>query len=108
MKKILFCFLMGFSGFVFADDQSLKLKYCESISEYAKNIMYKRQHGGQAIDSIKIIENNVKNQTIKGMYLSIIKDAYKSPLWNSDEKKKEAETEFANEALMICLDTFKD
>ncbi|WP_227516936.1 MULTISPECIES: hypothetical protein [Acinetobacter] len=108
MKKILFCLLMGFSGILFADDHSLKLKYCESISDYAKSIMYKRQHGGQALDSIKLIESNVKNPAIRGLYLSIIKDAYKSPLWNSEEKKKEAETEFANEALMVCLDTFKD
>lgn len=99
---------MGFSGLVCAEDNSLKLKYCESVSGYAKTIMQKRQHGGQAIDSIKLIESNVKNQAIKGLYLSIIKDAYKSPLWNSEEKKKEAETEFANEALMVCLDTFKD
>lgn len=70
--------------------------------------MYNRQHGGQAIDSIKNIEKNLKDKPDKGFYLAIIKDAYKQPLWGTEDKKKEAEIEFENEALMICLDSFKD
>lgn len=107
VKKILITiFLLSAACLSHAGDDSLKLKYCESVSKYAKNIMYSRQHGGQAIDSIKRIERNLKDQEIKGFYLAIIKDAYKQPLWGSEEKKVEAEVEFANEALLICLDTF--
>ncbi|EEY78896.1 hypothetical protein HMPREF0012_01765 [Acinetobacter calcoaceticus RUH2202] len=108
MKKMLFCLFLSIPSLALADNSSLKIKYCDSVSEYAKTIMYKRQHGGQAKDSINKIEDNLKDKSIKGFYIAIIKDAYKQPFWNSEEKKKEAETEFANEALMICLDTFKD
>ena len=108
MKKIFFCLLMGFNSIAIADDSSQKLKFCESVSRYAEIIMHNRQHGEQAIDPINRIEKSLKGQHIKGFYIAIIKDAYKQPLWNTEAKKKEAETEFANEALMICFDTFKD
>lgn len=70
--------------------------------------MANRQHGGRAIDSIQRIEENLKDQPIKEFYIAIVKDAYKQPLWDTEEKKKEAEIEFENEALIICLDNFKD
>ncbi|MDC4428011.1 hypothetical protein NQ647_03450 [Acinetobacter baumannii] len=108
MKKILFCLLIGCTSTAIADDGSQKLKFCESISKYAEIIMHNRQHGEQAIAPINRIEKSLKDHQIKGFYIAIIKDAYKQPLWNTEEKKKEAETEFANEALMICLDRFKD
>lgn len=108
MKKILFSFLICWSSIAIADDSSQKFKFCESVSKYAKITMHNRQHGEQAIDSINRIDQKLKDHQIKEFYIAIIKDAYKQPLWNSEVKKKEAETEFANEALMICLDTFKD
>jgi len=108
MKKIIFSLLLSFSSIALADDSKQKFKFCESVSRYAKIIMHNRQHGEQAIDPINRIEKSLKDHQIKGFYIAIIKDAYRQPLWNSEEKKLEAETEFANEALMVCLDTFKD
>ncbi|MFW1635450.1 hypothetical protein [Acinetobacter oleivorans] len=108
MKKMLFCFLLSFSSLALADNSSQKLKFCESVSKYAKIIMHNRQHGEQAIDPINRLEKSLKDHQIKSFYIAIIKDAYRQPLWNSEEKKLEAETEFANESLMVCLDTFKD
>ncbi len=108
MKRLLFCLFLSIPSLALADNSSQKIKFCESVSKYAKIIMHNRQNGEQAIDPINRIEQSLKDHQIKDFYLAIIKDAYKQPLWNTEEKKKEAETEFANEALMTCLETFKD
>lgn len=106
IKIVIATILIGLSTNLFAKDEALKMKFCEAITKYAETVMHKRQNGGKAIDSIKNIEKNMPNPTLKGFYIAMVKDAYKQPLWASEEKKREAEIEFSNEISLICLDNF--
>lgn len=106
MKKILFCLLISFSTIAIADNSSEQLKYCEPVSEYANNIMYKRQHGTQAKDLFLTVTKDSKDQSFTWYYIALINEAYIRPVFKNEEEKREVAKEFADEALKGCLDSF--
>lgn len=77
-----------------ADDNHLG--YCSSIEELARNLMTKRQEGVSAAVIYPLAKGNE-------LLVSMINDAFQSPLYSTESYKRESVEEFANKYMAACM-----
>jgi hypothetical protein len=109
MKKVILLLLI-FSAPAFALDK-VTVEMCNSMSNLAKKVMTDRQHGvskGSAtLKAINKVEEIKADEHIKNIYLALIEDAYKVPVYNVIENKENMILKFQNEIFSMCLNAYK-
>lgn len=105
MKKIIiavcFCFLLCSTSY--ADDSDAYTK-CSHFNGLAEAIMKNRQNG---ISISKQIEN-LPNNEIKEIVISMIMSAYDSPRYHTESNQRRAVQDFVNECYMICVEALSE
>ena len=76
---------------------------CKVITKAAESIMDGRQNGTSAADFYENIEKNVKDDQAKKILMILVKEAYKTPKFNTAEYKLNAISEFKNECMVACM-----
>ena len=76
---------------------------CKVITKAAESIMDGRQNGTNAADFYENIEKNVKDDQAKKILMILVKEAYKTPKFNTAEYKLNAINEFKNECMVACM-----
>lgn len=75
---------------------------CDELSKMAGRIMDSRQSGVPINDMLSVLDEHGGNAS------SILRrwtiEAYKEPLYSTDENKRIAITEFQNEAMILCIE----
>lgn len=78
-----------------ADDA---VDFCVSYSEAAELIMAQRQNNVSMSELYKIVSDNDIMKTL-------LKEAYKAPLYSTAKYKAEAVDTFKNDTFMVCIQT---
>ena len=76
---------------------------CKVITKAAETIMDGRQNGTSAADFYENIEKNAKDAQAKKILIILVKEAYKTPKFNTEEYKLNAISEFKNECMVACM-----
>lgn len=114
MMKILFIFFLMFSNLAFAQsvkkDSITKEKaidgICGEAAMIAESTMGARQNGVPITTSLKNLNESFNDGSKKNFFKAIIIDAYKEPLWQTEQNKRNAVTEYSNKTYLICNDVF--
>jgi hypothetical protein len=76
------------------------LSYCTSISEMAAAIMKSRQN---EVSMAKLMKATAGDAATDALGAEVIKDAYSTSAFRTEENQKRAVSEFENKWFMICL-----
>ena len=76
---------------------------CKVITKAAESIMDGRQNGTSAADFYERIEKSVKDEQAKKILMILVKEAYKTPKFSTEEYKLNAVSEFKNECMIACM-----
>lgn len=114
VMKILFIILMMFSTLSFAKSSktdSITKEHmieglCGEAALMAQTTMQARQGGVTLTTSLQNLNNSFNDSPRKSFFKAIIIDAYKEPLWQTEENKRNAVTEYSNKTYLICNDAF--
>ena len=74
---------------------------CPPLATLAMNIMTSRQEG-VPLEILKPIVDQIEDKLAQELTLAILLDAYATPLYNTDEFKNLAITEFGNTVSVAC------
>lgn len=98
MKKLLTTLALTatLSFSAIADDA---VDFCVSYSEAAELIMTHRQNNKSMAELYKIAGDN-------DIIVTLLKEAYKEPLYSTAKYKSEAVDTFKNDTFMVCIQTF--
>lgn len=106
MKKMILCALLASSAFlsssVFAQEETPEMQ-CQSMGYLAEIVMSVRQGGGSLEDLTEII-NRPQHAEIKEVAEVITKGAYKFPVLEKEEDKKEMVREFGALTYVACME----
>lgn len=109
MKKIILgCLISLAVNNAFADvpkqDRATVEEACDGMAKISRAIMESRQSGGNIADDIYALNNFIKiKEPLKEYYKHVIYEAYQEPLWETEEKKKDAVNEFSNQKYLRCI-----
>jgi len=98
MKKVVVMVMF----MVFVAGNAWASKACMFQAEVAKSVMTSRQAGVPITVAIKSAEAMGAPKELKEFFKIVINIAYKRPLYNSQEMKQQAITEFSNEVYLVC------
>lgn len=76
------------------------LSYCTSVSEMANSIMKNRQN---EVSMAKMMKATGGDPAIDALGAEIIKDAYSTSAFRTEENQKRAVSEFENKWFSLCL-----
>ena len=77
---------------------------CTALHGLGDQMMYARQEGVSMVQSFEIIEDNLKTvPELLTVARLMVKDAYGVSRYSSEKFKKEAQSEFANKWMLLCL-----
>ncbi|VVP25932.1 hypothetical protein PS876_04081 [Pseudomonas fluorescens] len=76
------------------------LSYCTSVSEMAGSIMKSRQN---EVSMAKLMKATAEDQATDALGAEVIKDAYSTSAFRTEENQKRAVSQFENKWFMICL-----
>ena len=76
---------------------------CKVITKAAESIMDGRQNGTNAEDFYERIEKTVKDEQAKEILMILVKEAYKTPKFSTEEYKLNAVSEFKNKCMIACM-----
>ena len=80
-----------------------QLESCKTIANAAEGIMDGRQNGTSAAEVYDRIEKGVKDKPAKNTLMLMVKEAYKTPKFSTNEYKNNAVSEFKNEYMIACM-----
>ena len=98
MKKIITA--LALSVAMISPAMADRAEFCKAATYMAEAIMNNRQSGVSVIDMMEIANNSQSN---KKLLTSLITEAYAEPLYQTDEYKQKAATEFAAQQYLMCL-----
>lgn len=104
MRYVLFLILMPLftSQTVMAKNQ--KEATCKTLEKLAEAVMTARQEGAPMSEIyMKDYGSADRNKVMK----SLVKEAYKTPRFNSQQSKKNAVEDFKNEKFSYCIENLK-
>ncbi|MBF7685960.1 hypothetical protein I2F17_09040 [Acinetobacter sp. B10A] len=113
MKKIILgCLISLTVSSAFAGtkvDEERIDKFCSGMADFARTIMESRQTDGSISNDIHFINDfpNIRD-SLKDYYRNIVYSAYAEPRWETEEAKKNAVNEFANQKYLRCVKVMKD
>jgi hypothetical protein len=81
---------------------------CENIDKTAENIMTSRQSGVPMVEVVKLVNENIKSDTLNKFVTEMVKDAYKEPRFSTQDYKKKAILDFRNKWYLFCLELFEE
>lgn len=76
------------------------LSYCTSVSEMAASIMKNRQN---EVSMAKMMKASAGDPSVDALGAEVIKDAYSTSAFRTEENQKRAVSEFENKWFSICL-----
>lgn len=79
--------------------------YCNNIAEFGSTIMEHRQNGASMSKAMHTVETNPTFEPVRDIAKALIYDAYKEPLFDYAQEKRNAVLEFENYIYMICRET---
>ena len=97
--------LLGCSTPVSAKDNPYIKQYCSGVSDIAALVMIKRQVGAPINEVVKSdSEHNTKeDEDVAKLVEAIALDAYRIPMYNTEQYKKQAVVQFANDTYAVCM-----
>ena len=95
MKKLLIAILLIISS-------AANAEFCDDVVGMSYALMQARQSG---IDQKKLISSlNFKDKQLQELFVSIAKDAYKEPKYNTENSKELISLKFADKYKQMCVD----
>jgi hypothetical protein len=99
VKKIFVCVAIVFAVTV---SNAKANELCEAQSNLASTIMDARQNGMPMLDMMKAVGPDAPLAKI------LVRAAYDSPRYHSEEMRTYATTEFSNEVYLMCVEATED
>lgn len=111
-RIILIGFPLLISSSIFAKSEPTKSDaidtICGNVGEYSQSVMRSRQLGENIANNIQVVNKATKmTDSIKQYHKNIIYEAYKEPVWSTEENKESSITEFGNKMYLICAETLQ-
>jgi len=92
--------MFSMSSYVMANSE--REKFCSELSRSSNLVMEARQLNVPLLDALNIIPKHAPD-SLKKLLTTINIEAYKSPLFSTDENKEIAITEFGNKIYLECI-----
>lgn len=89
-----------------ASAHAFEVKTCKDVYQLAFDVMVERQTGRPLPDMMEAVErlSDAKTQSLARV---MVRHAYKSPSYQTPQFQEEAIQEFANQAMLSCLEAGK-
>ncbi len=102
-KLVLIICLLGISNTAFAETN--KEKFCQSMLEYSKSIMLKKQNGTPIDEALRWSELATKDgpQALKDLGNVILRQAYELPSYSGADLKKKQYNDFIAYQYNFCM-----
>lgn len=97
--------LLGCSTPVAAKDNPYIKQYCSGVSDIAALVMIQRQSGVPIKEVMKSDSeyDTKEDKEVAKLVEAIALDAYSVPLYNTEQYKKQAIIQFANDTYVVCM-----